>query len=110
MIARNHIIYSGPLDPDIDIWIKRYDGSTVYKGKLPMEWLDEFTAQGMTLERASLVCGNENELFCEFELFKRNKDRVNEPQSFVLIKYELHDGEITEIPLGDVYHEIKQNW
>lgn len=110
VIARNHIIYSGLLDPDIDIWIKRYDGSTVYKGKLPMTWVDAYKEQGMTLEGCRLVCGNENELFCEFELRKRNKDRVNEPQSNVLIKYALKDGDIEEMFLGDVYHEIKQNW
>ena len=110
VIARSHIVYHGPLDPDIVIWVKRYDGSTVYKGKLPMAWLGEFTGQGMTLEHASLVCGNENELFCEFELNKRNASRSNEPESRVLIKYVFTEYGIEEIFLGNNYSEIVRNW
>ena len=90
--------------------MKRYDGSTVYKGKLPMAWFDEMKAEGMTLEGTDLVCGNENELFCEFRLRKRNPTRQNEPESLVLIKYAFTENGIEEILLGKNYREIKRNW
>ncbi|MBO4878698.1 MAG: hypothetical protein J5544_00395 [Clostridia bacterium] len=115
-IARNFVPFDREYyrkygeNPDIDIWVKRYDGSTVYKGKLPMAWFDEMKAEGMTLEGTDLVCGNENELFCEFRLRKRNPTRQNEPESLVLIKYAFTENGIEEILLGKNYREIKRNW
>ena len=110
VIARNFKEHDrNGMDPDIDIWIKRYDGSTVYKGKLPMAWLEN-VEKTPTLEGAELVCGDENGLLCIFETTKRNASRSNEPQSYVLVKYVIKDGEIEEVFLGMTYHEIINNW
>jgi hypothetical protein len=110
VIARDYKEYNrNGMDPDIDIWIKRYDGTTVYKGKLPMAWLDTMETT-KTLERSSLVCGDENELLCIFETRKRTPDRSNEPQTFVFVKYAITENGLEEILLGTTYHEIIYDW
>ena len=115
VIARNYVPYDRDYyikygaDPDIDIWIKRYDGTTVYKGKLPMAWLETMEETPL-LDGASLICGDENELLCVFNAEKRTPDRSNEPQSYVLVKYVITDGEIEEIFLGKTYHAIIGDW
>ncbi|MBR0156008.1 MAG: hypothetical protein IJM20_00625 [Clostridia bacterium] len=110
VIARNYKEYNRDgMDPDIDIWIKRYDGTTVYKGKLPMAWLDTMETT-KTLERSSLVCGDENELLCIFETTKRTPDRSNEPRTYVFVKYAITEDGLEEILLGTTYHEIVNDW
>ena len=110
MIARDYKEYNrNGMDPDIDIWIKRYDGTTVYKGKLPMAWLDTME-ETKTLERAGLFCGNENELLCIFTTSKRTPDRSNEPKTFALVKYVITENGLEEILLGTTYHAIIGDW
>ena len=110
VIARDYKEYNrNGMDPDIDIWIKRYDGTTVYKGKLPMAWLDTME-ETKTLERAGLVCGNENELLCIFTTSKRTPDRSNEPKTFALVKYAITEDGLEEILLGTTYHAIIGDW
>ena len=115
VIARNYEAYDRESyikngdSTDIDIWIKRFDGTTVYKGKLPMSWL-EAVPETPTFEGLQLFCGNENELLCIFETCKRTPSRSNEPQSFVLVKYLLTEGGIEEVLLGKTYHAIINDW
>ena len=110
VIARSYKEYDrNGMDPDIDIWIKRYDGTTVYKGKLPVAWLEE-AAETPTFERTHLVCGNDSELFCIFETHKRTPNRSNEPQTYLLVKYVIHEDGLEEVFLAKTYHEIINNW
>ena len=115
MIARNYVPYDRDYyikygeNPDIDIWIKRYDGSTVYKGKLPMAWL-ETMEETPTFEGMRLFCGDENVLLCVFYAVKRTPNRSNEPQSYVLVKYDITENGIEEIFLGKTYHAIIGDW
>ncbi|MBR6006510.1 MAG: hypothetical protein IK064_02665, partial [Clostridia bacterium] len=110
VIARDYKEYNrNGMDPDIDIWIKRYDGTTVYKGKLPMAWLGTME-ETKTLEKAQLVCGNERELLCIFETTKRKQPRSNEPQTFALVKDAITENGLEEILLGTTYHAIIGDW
>ncbi|MBO4878697.1 MAG: hypothetical protein J5544_00390 [Clostridia bacterium] len=95
-IARNFIPYD-PDDPagyserirdtNIDIWVMTYGGETLYKGKLPMDWMDE-TDPGATFEHINLVCGDEGGFMMQFELHYRNASRSNEPIVHALLKYD----------------------
>ena len=49
--------------------------------------------------------------FCKLRLrCDTTPDRSNEPQSYVLVKYVITDGEIEEIFLGKTYHAIIGDW
>ena len=83
-------------EPDIDVWIKRFDGGTVFKGKLPMDWLEsEEIAKGFKLYQISYAFGDENVFYYEFVLDPGSDGNRGET---VLVKYEMTaDGPVSTI-------------
>ncbi|MBO4879173.1 MAG: hypothetical protein J5544_02835 [Clostridia bacterium] len=95
-IARNYFENLGKgMDPDIDIWIKRYDGTDIFKGKLPMAWLDSLQDAGR-LEGIRLCCGDERSLMMIFELNNTRSDGVGISETYALVRYEFIGGKMEE--------------
>ena len=117
-IARNFIPYD-PDDPadyskrstdtDIDIWVMTYGGETLYKGKLPMDWMDELDP-GATFENIDLVFGDENGFVMQFELRYRNRERSDEPVVQALLRYDFTEEGIACTLLARNYSKIVLEW
>lgn len=112
VIARNYVPYDRSYyvkygkETDIDIWIKRFDNTTVYKGKLPMGWLDSIE-NTPRFEGADLVSADENGMLCVFKMQRRSLEGSTDATSLALVKYVFtEEGGIEEILLGTTYMEI----
>lgn len=110
VIARNYEEFSrSGMSTDIDLLVKRFDGTVLYKGKLPVGWLSE-ALQGAVLEYIDKAVGNENELLFQFHLSERNAKHANERQTYIVVKYDLSDGGIRETLLGISHEQAISDW
>ncbi|MBO4879373.1 MAG: hypothetical protein J5544_03865 [Clostridia bacterium] len=82
-----------------EFWVRRFDGSTVFKGELPMDWFYESPEfEGLRGEpncpAFSMIVGDETGLWIEFCCDWRSTGR-NEPSASYLIRYDFtEDGGI----------------
>jgi hypothetical protein len=73
-----------------DVWIKDLDGETIYKGKLPMDWMEDCpVARRMKKLWDSHAFGNRNEIFFEFEM---DIDNNSDDEATFVVRYEAKDG------------------
>ncbi|MBO4847647.1 MAG: hypothetical protein J5586_00640 [Clostridia bacterium] len=114
VIARDYREYERDMGRDIDLWVRRFDGETLYKGKLPMAWIGELEEKyggHITLERSMLFCGNENELLALYEtLLPKPLGREFAPTCYVLVRYDITENGLNEVRLCETRHWIIEDY
>ncbi|MBO4878689.1 MAG: hypothetical protein J5544_00350 [Clostridia bacterium] len=110
VIARDYREYERDMDRDIDLWIRRFDGETLYKGKLPMAWIGELEEKyggHVKLEHSMLFCGNENEILAIYETWlPKPLGREYAPTCYVLVRYDITENGLNEVMLCETRHWI----
>ena len=94
-----------PPPSECDILIKKLDGTTLYCGPLPMEWLENIDAAA-TFTSYNFITGDANALIAEFEVTWRNRTHTNEPTGTYLVRYDISPDGLVETLLGSIYAEI----
>lgn len=88
-----------PDDLDFDIWIKRFDGETLYKGKLPLDWAkSELIQPGYKIQDVNYAFGDENAIYYDFMLYNKRDREAN-----VLVKYEITEEGLIPTVIGMNY-------
>ena len=91
--------------PFMEAWIRRFDGSDIYKGPLSLDWLDELKA-GAEYEGVMCVIADGNDIYCEYSVRWTTPNHQNEPKGTYLVRYTIEDGEIEWKVLGSYYDKI----
>lgn len=103
---RNDTETSWPADPEhYDIWLRNMEGETLYKGKLPMAWMDQMQA-GATFYGIDTLTGSGDAIIAEYSVRWRNAKHQNEPKGGCLVRYEITENGLVETVLGTYYEKI----
>ena len=114
VIARDYRGYESDMDRDIDLWIRKFDGETLYRGKLPMAWIGELEEKyggHVKFNDSLLFCGNEHELLCVYDtLLPKPAGREYAPQCRVLVRYDITDEGLSEVRLCEAREWIIEDY
>ena len=106
---RNDTETSWPADPEhYDIWLRDFEGETLYKGKLPMAWMEQIR-KGGTFWGIDALTGDGNAIIAEYSVRWRNATHQNEPKGGCLVRYEITENGLVETLLGTYYEKIVNN-
>lgn len=96
-IAIAHTVPADLNDPylDWDFWICRFDGTTVFKGTLPMDWFRECPEFDSLpgdprFPSVSMVSGDDTGMWCQFAAHWRGTGE-NDAQAEFLVRYDFTD-------------------
>ncbi len=124
IVAMNMDYIRGQGDEVSGIWIFTFDGETLYRGELPMEYREKYQDRvridenGKTLpvlhglSNVSGCWATETEvLFCFTERFAKDSATHGDSRYFDFVKYEITEDGLVEIPLASCReHYSDEGW
>lgn len=86
---------------DYEIWIRRFDGTTLYKGPLPQQWREAIPEPEQAQSGLAFITGDEGSLLALFSaVWPDSSNESGRTVRAFLVQYEITSDELVETPLG----------
>ena len=112
VIVAMDVIWGSRVDEIRGIWLVTFEGETLYRGELPMQYREKYTGERHGLSSFYSCWATRDELlFCFEERYYKASETHGDSTYYDFIKYEITPDGLVEIPLAECRdHYADEGW